>query len=274
MRTTAPKLILQGNTILAKKWIPWAIKALDRIKNLTVTGIANKVFRPVTGVAVHVRSVNNIDWIRIAVVQLKGCKNDFEEVPIAFPASFQIGFTYQHWVDKKEIDPPGTGVWGYWLFGDGTTELIGSVGSQRNHIYPNAGEFDTTLYSSEQDLDDADRHYNLASFSLSTTEAVFTIDTNGTKKALGDLSFSLEVLPLFTVDDITVTIDGEPVEITVSPSNPTRSVQIVRATATGEVMTAVVTSSTPWGVPWLLDPDWDFIKYKCLATKTKTITVT
>lgn len=71
MRNRTPKLILQGNQRQAKKWIPWATKALDRIKNLTVEGLADKVLRPVTGVAVHVRSVNDIDFIRIAVA-LKG----------------------------------------------------------------------------------------------------------------------------------------------------------------------------------------------------------
>ncbi len=65
MRKLAPKLILQGDTRKARAWIPWAQKALDRLKN--IGKITDRVMRPIAGVAVHVKSVAGIDTIRIAV---------------------------------------------------------------------------------------------------------------------------------------------------------------------------------------------------------------
>lgn len=90
MRNRTPKLIFQGNQREAKKWIPWAMKALTRIKNLTVTGIANKVLRPVTGVAVHVWSVNDIDRIRIAVALKGGCKFPIIDPATTIVSEFQL----------------------------------------------------------------------------------------------------------------------------------------------------------------------------------------
>jgi hypothetical protein len=91
MRSTYPHLHLQGNTQKAKLWISWATKALNRIKNLTEEGIANKVLRPMAGVAIHVRSVNNIDYIRIAVAQIVGgCKFPIVDLGTTIVSEFQL----------------------------------------------------------------------------------------------------------------------------------------------------------------------------------------
>lgn len=146
MRNRTPKLILQGNQRKAKKWIPWAMKALTRIKNLTVEGTANKVLRPVTGVAVHVRSVNDIDRIRIAVAQ-GGCEISFTHEA----AGLVVQFTSKLKRGANEI---------FWDFGDGGYKHTTEESSTTNpvHIYENPGtyivkatgiEFDEELSVSE-----------------------------------------------------------------------------------------------------------------------------
>ncbi len=129
MRKTAPKLILQGDKAKAIKWIPWATKALGRIKNLTVTGVANKVLRPVTGVAVHVWSVNDIDRIRIVVSQLK------KECDVSFTSE----------VTGLAVDFTSTLIGSanrtFWNFGDG--QYSGALNP--SHTYENAGDYTVTI---------------------------------------------------------------------------------------------------------------------------------
>ncbi len=138
MRRTTPKLILQGNQREAKKWIPWATKALKRIKDLTVEGFANKVFRPVTGVAVHVRSVNDIDRIRIAVLQKVGCSNSIELVE-ARAAFHEVDLLSKHFVNKKRLWPAFAQGW--WAFGDGTTSSNAKLNDViQQHSYDDAGD--------------------------------------------------------------------------------------------------------------------------------------
>ncbi len=271
MRSTTPKLVLQGDVRKAKKWIPWATKALNRIKNLSIEGLANKVFRPVTGVAVHVWSVNNIDRIRIAVQTIGGCRNAFEELEIVNPSPFQTRFTAHHWDDTgKKVSEPGSTRWGYYIYGDGTVQTITSVGTLRDHTYPSAGEYDVTLRSMSQAF--VDDGISIESFILTTVDATFTIDTTGTTKASGLLTFILDGI---TKADIIITIDGEPVEITTDPFSPLTSVRILFSEVSGEIMTAVVSLiAPPLGGTWLRFPNWSLVKYKCLAKTTKTITIT
>ncbi len=128
MRRTAPKLILQGNQKEAKKWIPWATKELERIKNLTITGVANKVLRPITGVAVHVWSVNNIDRIRIAVAQIS------KECDVSFTSEV-TGLTVDFTSTLK-----GSANRAWWNFGDGQFSGL----TNPSHTYENAGDYTVT----------------------------------------------------------------------------------------------------------------------------------
>ena len=277
MRSTTPKLVLQGDVRKAKKWIPWATKALDRMKNLTVTGIANKVLRPVTGVAVHVWSINNIDRIRIVVAQAVGCRNSFDIVPVIYALPYEIGFFRHHWVGSKEYTGFDLRIPGFWLFGDGRAVVAGAIGSQKDHTYPSAGDYDVTLYSFFKDFSEDLVHGVLQS--ITGSEAIFTIDTTGYMKAFGIMTFILGII--LTKDDITITIDGAPVEITTSPSSPLRAVTLAIPKGTGAVMTVVVAPIIPyapaytgWMVTHPLFWSFHFTKYKCLAKTTQTITVT
>ncbi len=276
MRRIAPELFLQGDQRKAKKWIPWATKALARIKNLTFAGVANNILRPVAGVAIHVRSVNNIDFIRIVVAQEKpGCHNTITQVPVAFPSPFEIGLVNDHYINGKRLtEPTDYFMHGFYNFGDGQAVFQGGVEGQKNHTYPSAGDYDVTLWSIRRVLYPSDA-ITVTSVVVTNADATFTIDTTGFEKSIGQLSFLLHAI--ITVADLaSVTIDGVPVEITTNPSTPTRSVNIVVPAPTGGIMTAVVTLLVPYPVwtGWIALTQWYMIKYKCLATTTKTITVT
>ncbi len=135
MRRTAPKLILQGDKAKAIKWIPWATKALERIKNLTFEGVANKILRPVAGVAVHVWSANDIDRIRIVVAQAKGCEFDFTATQDLISPPYRVEFDPEFKEGTTDL-----GGRAFWLFGDNPdTSII--INNNYTHEYASAGDY-------------------------------------------------------------------------------------------------------------------------------------
>ncbi len=252
MRKTTPKLVLQGNTILAKKWIPWATKALDRIKNLT--GVVNQILRPVTGVAVHVRSVNNIDFIRIAVALAEKCKMNFTAVQQAGSSPWPVLFTPAYTTEDGQTSSRA-----FWDFGDGNDDSI-IVSSPQLHQYDNTGIYSVFArgWTSK---------FTITGHSAVHTPGLTTITTDmggNTKvilfaRALGTTSSSLIDLYANNVFIHTWTgVSGGYVLIGLSvPADPM-------------VVEFRITSGAEY--PFLI-PQVFYQAYSCTATKTKTITV-
>ncbi len=168
MRSTNPHLVLQGNQRDAKKWIPWATKALDRIKNLSVEGTANKVFRPVAGVAIHVHSVNDIDRIRIAAGIKKRCSVNF---------TFEVtGLTVDFVGELK-----GSATRYFWDFGDG--QFSDEISSSLSHTYYEAGTYIVTVKGYEPVVAD---QYDALVITLANTAKLATHDSNANAHALWD----------------------------------------------------------------------------------------
>ncbi len=156
MRKLAPKLDLRGDTRKAKAWIPWAQRQLDRLKLLLVGQPINRVLRPISGVAVYVRSVHDIDFIRIAVALKKeeeACQADF---------TFNISGNDVDFTSELSGLADKT----FWEFGDGEFEISSLNPS---HTYPAPGSYTARLMG-----------YNLDTTApVSDKTITFTSETRG-----------------------------------------------------------------------------------------------
>lgn len=258
-------IILQGDRAKAATWIPWAKNQLQRLK--IFRSVVNQIYRPAGGVGIHVRSGAGIDWIRIVAVRIAGCRNDFKQVDIS---PLRVGFFNDHWIDNKK-QLANNEILARYVLGDGTADATISVGGGLSHIYSSAGDYDIVLYSFLREYigDGDDDIISGAAIIHTPGKTTITINTLGYKKAFGQLTFLSFFL---TIDQITVTVDGAPVEITTDPGTPNRAIQIWIPVATGGIMVAEFT----YPIIAMTDPTSGliFVRYKCLATKTKTITVT
>jgi hypothetical protein len=126
---------LRGDTRKAKAWIPWAAKQLDRLKHLMAGQPVSTVLRPVNGTAVYVRSVNDIDFIRIVVAKLleaeDPCTADFTTIISGLNASFTSTLG-------------GLANATFWDFGDGQFEST-VWDANPSHTYSEAGTYNVTL---------------------------------------------------------------------------------------------------------------------------------
>ncbi len=97
-----------------------------------------------------------------------------------------------------------------------------------------------------------------------------TIDTLGRGKQTGLILWNLIVSGI-TPSQVTLTVDGDVVPITVSESSST-SIRVRLTQATGDIMIAQFTFPAI-SIPPPVLPVINFIPYKCIATSTKEITV-
>lgn len=122
-----PILILQGDKSKAKQWIPYAEIQLARFK--LINSIVNQAFKPVPCILVHVRSVNNIDRIRVKACFGGRCNLPTPDAPGIISSEFvmecpesgepktRISFSaedYWPWTDRRLYG-------GTWWFGDPST---------------------------------------------------------------------------------------------------------------------------------------------------------
>jgi hypothetical protein len=127
------RLILEGDKRKSKQWIPWAELQLSRIKtsgNLVI----NQAFKPVRGILVHVRSVNNNDFIRIYATQEKeSCKAEFT---FEITGSF-VFFTPGNNLCFKRL---------LWDWGDGQYTFQDTA-APIAHTYERTGNYTVTLHN-------------------------------------------------------------------------------------------------------------------------------
>jgi hypothetical protein len=257
MRKTAPKLILQGNQRLAKKWIPWATKALDRIKNLTGTGVVNKVLRPVTGVTVHVWSVNGIDRIRIAVTQKKGCKVVVTPTLLGgLDVEFSIAYTTEEsdtagWDFITRLDAGGRFLSGNNRYGV-VTHALGTPATLTK-TFAASGTYNVSFPTIIR------RSIRSDSDSTDAPIITLTVDMTDISKAQGSIIvLAVGAVDVFVNDVFIGTTKGSEYANSILFTEPIIDTMVVRCEAqSGDVANATVV----------------FEEYKCLATTTINITL-
>ncbi len=261
-----PIIELLGDEYKAAKFIRFAERKLNELKvqmeRLSID-MQNRLYRFTTdNIEVYIESYKGFDKVRIRAGKVVGCRNDYEQVDIADPVPFQTGFINSHWLNGRKVQSdPSIAFW--YIFDDGTAGSGSDVGGIRSHIFPSAGDYNITLYSFLAGFDTV-----FATVVHTPGKTTMTVDTLGKTKMFGHLSFFTVQL---TVSQITVTVDGVPITVLTDPETPNRDISTPFPSATGDIMVAELTYPLIAGTPASF---FNFAEYRCLATKTKTITVT